>query len=77
MGNVTNRGIPASRKPISLIVAKSIKQFSESRRNVVRGTVAGALRGTLASDKIEVLRDNHTEGDMVAAATILEGPMLR
>lgn len=56
------------------MVAKSIKQFSEARRNVVRGTIAAALRGTLGSDKIGALRDNHNEADMVAAATILESP---
>lgn len=74
MSNVANRAIPDSRKPTNLMVAKSIKRFSESRRNIVRGTVAAALRGTLGSDKIEVLRDNHNESDMVAAATILEAP---
>lgn len=74
MSNVAKRTIPVSRKPANLMVAKSIKQFSEARRNIVRGTVAAALRGTLGSDKIEILRDNHSERDMVAAATILEAP---
>lgn len=74
MSRAAGGSVPASRRPVNFMVAKSIKQFSEARRNVVRGTVAAALRGTLGRDKIEALRDNYNQSDMVAAATILESP---
>ncbi len=74
MSRSAGNAVPLARKPANLMVARSIRQFSEARRNVVRGTVAAALRGTLGSGKIDALRDNHSESDMVAAANILESP---
>lgn len=61
-------------RPIQAIVAKSIQQFSSGRRNVVRGVVAESRVGTLGTDKIDAIRNNASEADMVAAAVILESP---
>lgn len=61
-------------KPVSATVSRSIKRFSEARRNVIRGAVADARRGTIETEKINAIRNNATENDMVAAATLLESP---
>jgi len=56
------------------MAAKVIKQFSETRRNIIRGTIAATSRGILGNEKIDIIRDNKIETDMVAAAKILEAP---
>lgn len=61
-------------KPITPIVARTIKRFSKNRRNAVRGAVAEARRGDLGSEKIDAFRNNVAETDMLAAAIILESP---
>ena len=61
-------------KPVSSIVTKTIKSFSEERRNTIRGAIADARRGHLGSIQIDIFRNNTTEADMVAAATIFELP---
>lgn len=70
----STRAIPTEQKPIDLKVAKAIKQFSDSRRNMVRGTISATARGSLSSAKIDILRSNIIETDMVAAAAVLEAP---
>lgn len=70
----TNPQFRSRSRPVSVSVASAIKRFSSSRRNIIRGAVTAARRGSLTTDAINVIRANVTEGDMVAAATILETP---
>lgn len=69
-------GVPkaARLQPVRAAVARSIQQFSASRRNAIRGIVANARRGPLGSAQIDAVRFNNSDADMVAAATILECP---
>ena len=63
---------PLVARPVNAVVAGSIHRFSSTRRNAVRGAVADARRGTLASNEVDSIRANQTEADMLAAATMLE-----
>lgn len=65
---------PVVARPINAVAASAIHRFSSSRRNAVRGAVADARRGTLSSSKIDSIRANQNEPDMVAAAIMLEAP---
>ncbi|PAK76964.1 hypothetical protein B8X00_12205 [Acetobacter fabarum] len=61
-------------RPIDPAVMRSLNHFSRGRRNAVRGVVGAVRQGTLDSKKIDSIRANHTEADMIAAATMLEAP---
>jgi len=74
MKKKTRRPQFAKTLPVSPIVAKTVHIFSEGRRNVIRGIIADARRTKLQHDKIDIVRNNLSETDMVAAATILEAP---
>lgn len=65
---------PRLARPISPVVATSLNRFSNARRNAVRGIVGEVRRGILDYKKMDSIRDNQTEADMIAAAAILEAP---
>jgi len=61
-------------RSVSPIVTRTIREYSEDRRDSIRGAVAEARRGELLTSSINTFRNNNVESDMVAAATILESP---
>jgi hypothetical protein len=65
---------PVMARPVGAAIIGSIHRFSSARRNSVRGTVAEARRGALGTSKVDSIRANQTEDDMVAAAMVLEAP---
>lgn len=65
---------PLAARPVNAVVAGAIRRFSSDRRNAIRGIVADARRGALGSSKVDSIRANQTEADMVAAAIMLEAP---
>lgn len=61
-------------KPVSAAVARTIKHFSEPRRNAIRGAVADARRSVPGTTLLDTVRANASERDMTAAGAILESP---
>ncbi|WP_051749788.1 hypothetical protein [Sphingobium chlorophenolicum] len=59
---------------MSATVARTIKKFSEPRRNAIRGAVADARRTMPGTTLLNAVRANSSETDMAAAAVILESP---